>query len=98
MKIIQTDDIRRLSNALSNCFGALYWNVGIQEKFSTYTKYYFYAKTTRKFNEDFQKLFNSIGCLNYWSHKGRVDYMVVDIKNKDFDAVIGYLLLNKNKF
>lgn len=98
MTNIISNEAWKLANAVSNCFNLINWNINKEESFSTFTKYYFNAKAAEQFNKKFQELFNSINCLNYWSQKGTEYYMVVNIKHTDFEAVIGYLLLNRNKY
>ena len=84
--------------ALNECFENIYWYLNKTEKFSNYTKCYFYAKRYDSDNEHFQELFTDIGCLSYFSVRGRDKYMTVVIEDDKLDAVVGCLLLNKNKY
>ena len=92
------NNIVTFCRALNECFKNIFFCLKKIEKFSDYNKYYFYAKNYDSDNKHFQELFNGIDCLNYWSQKGTEYYMVVTIQDEDFNAVIGYLLLNKNKY
>lgn len=86
--------------ALNECFKNIFWCLNKIEKFDYYNKYYFCAKDYGHDldNEHFQELFTNMGCLSYFSVKGRNKYMTVVIEDDKFNAVIGYLLLNKNKY
>jgi len=84
--------------ALNECFKNMYWCLKKTEKFSNYIKCYFYAKDYDSDNEHFQELFTDMGCLSYFSVRGRDRYMTVVIEDDKLDAVVGCLLLNKNKY
>lgn len=84
--------------ALNECFKNIYWCLKKTEKLICHTKYYFNAKICNSDNEHFQELFTDMGCLSYFSVRGRDRYMTVVIDDDTFNAVIGYLLLNKNKY
>ena len=84
--------------ALNECFKDMYWCLKKTEKLICHTKYYFHAKIYNSDNEHFQELFTDIGCLSYFSVRGRDKYMTVVIEDDKLDAVVGCLLLNKNKY
>jgi hypothetical protein len=92
------NDIITFCRALNECFKNIGWRLKKTEKFSNYIKYYFYAKDYDSDNEHFQELFTDMGCLSYFSVKGRDRYMTVVIEDDKFNAVVGCLLLNKNKY
>lgn len=92
------NDMVTFCRALNECFKNIAWYLNKTEKFICHTKYYFYAKLYNSDNEHFQELFTDMGCLSYFSVRGRDRYMTVVIEDDKFDAVIGCLLLNKNKY
>lgn len=92
------NNIVTFCRALNECFKNIYWCLKKTEKFNNYTEYYFYVKDYDSDNEHFQELFTGMGCLSYFSIRGKDRYMTVVIENDKFNAVIGYLLLNKNKY
>lgn len=84
--------------ALNECFRNIYFCLKKTEYREKEVILYFNSKMEKDYDEHFQELFTYIGCFSYFSVKGMNHYNVVHIEKDKFDAVVGCLLLNKNKY